>query len=118
MNLIDLLRSANIEGLLFQDFKDVLNHVHPSIHIRNDANGTIVLSNRAVVKCVNSYYTNPHKPAKKPAGANVCHTIHNNFDIRGVSANHCSACHLQCLSKRDKGELTFILKKSSSKRRK
>lgn len=118
MNLIDLLKGANIEGLSLSELKDVLNHTHPSIRVRSDANGTIVLSNRAIVKCVNNYYMNPHKPAKKPAGVNICHTVHSNFDIHSVSANHCSACHLHCLSKRDKGELALLPKKSSSKRRK
>lgn len=118
MNLIDLLRSADIEGLTLPELKDVLTHSHPSIRIRNAANGTIVLSNRAIIKCVNNYYTNPNKPAKKPAGVNICHTVHQNLDIHGVSANHCSTCHLSCLAKKDTGELQLILKKSSTKRRK
>ena len=118
MNLIDLMRSNTIEGLTLEEFKEVLNYSHPSVRIRNAANGTIVLSNRAIVKCVNNYYTNPNRIAKKPVGVNVCHTVHQNFDIQGVSANHCGDCHLNCLSKRDAGQLKMIVKKSSTKRRK
>lgn len=118
MNLIDLMRSATIEGLTIEEFKDVLNYTHPSIRIRNAANGTIVLSNRAIIKCVNNYYTNTNKTAKKPVGVNICHTVHQNLDIQGVSANHCSDCHLNCLSKKDAGQLRLIQKKSFTKRRK
>lgn len=118
MNLIDLMRSVNIAGLTLPELREVLTHNHPSINVRSDSNGAIVLSNRAIVKCVNNYYTNPRKQAKKPSGVNICHTVHGNFDIVGVPANHCSSCHLMCLNKRDRGELSLIVKKSSSKRRK
>lgn len=118
MNLIDLMREADIEGITLSELKDVLTHNHSSIKIRNAANGTIVLSNRAIIKCVKNYYTNPNKEARKPVGVNICHTVHQNLDIHGVSANNCSSCHLNCLAKKDNGQLQMIMKKSSTKRRK
>ena len=118
MNIVDLLRGEDIEGISRGDLWKILSYSHPGIRIRSNSNGVIVLSDRKIIKCVHHYYRNPDKEPRKLFGSNQCHIIHNNLEIVGESPNDCRSCHLNCLNKLEAGQLVRNIKKSSAKRRK
>lgn len=116
MNLIDLL-DVSIEGYDPADLFRILTHQDESIHVTSSRNGSIILSNRKIIKCVENYYRHPTIKPVKAKSVNTCHAVHKNLNITTVASNSCESCHIACMAKKKDNEL-FTAIKSSSKRRK
>jgi hypothetical protein len=104
MNIIMRYLNSGIEGYTNKDLRDILEG-KSSVQVQWCSNGTIMLNNLRMIKCVKEYYVKEGMIKSNKKMSNECFQVQKSLNVSSVTNYNCSTCHIHCISRREAGEL-------------
>lgn len=104
MQILEAFQTSFVGKMYPSKLKRILRDLD-SVYVKKAANGVLVLSDNTVIKCVNQYYMiNVRSSSNSPLV--TCRNIKHAIGLDGIDICGCRACHLACLEREERNELT------------